>query len=375
MRWVAYGVALTAALTAAGPVLAQAPSWTPPAESARCPSKWGAGDERGAANHMKPQTVLNAAKLIKTGEVIELGHVLSDKMPFFGTRRFDVHIKRTFMNQFSNMRGSNEEIVISEIGQVGTQFDGFAHQTHLNSWYNCFKVDENATRSGFTKLGIHNVGALITRGVLIDVAGFKGVEMLGDNYEITVEDLEGALKKQNLTLQPGDAVIIHTGWGKLCGQGQCPLRQVVPGHRRESRGMADRQGSDAARFRQLAGRSRPQSRQAGLAARASDRAGGKWRVSAGEPQARRAGGEERLRVRLHHAAVEDPGRLRLDSGPDRGALIRHARRIAARSRCDATQNGARGEPTRVGIRISRSRCEACQSVSKNDPDRCGESKP
>ena len=39
---------------------------------------------------------------------------------------------------------------MSEIGQVGTQFDGFAHQTHENSWYNCFKVAENAARSGFT---------------------------------------------------------------------------------------------------------------------------------------------------------------------------------------------------------------------------------
>jgi kynurenine formamidase len=231
MRWVVYGVAFTAALAAAGPMLAQAqaPSWTPPAESARCPSKWGAGDERGAANHIKPQTVLNAAKLIKTGEVIELGHVLNDKMPFFGTRRFDVHIKRTFLNQFSNMRGSNEEIVISEIGQVGTQFDGFAHQTHMNSWYNCFKVDENATRSGFTKLGVHNVGALIARGVLIDVAGFKGVEMLGDNYEITAEDLEGALKKQNLALQPGDAVIIHTGWGKLWAKDNARYVKSCPG--------------------------------------------------------------------------------------------------------------------------------------------------
>ena len=228
MQRIAFGAVLGAMLVSGSAALAQAPSWTPPPESARCPSKWGANDERGAANHMKPQTVLNAVKLIKTGEVIELGHVLSDKIPFSGTRRFDVHVKRTFLNQFSNMRGSNEEIVISEIGQVGTQFDGFAHQTHLNSWYNCFKVDENATRSGFTKLGVHNVGALITRGVLIDVAGFKGVEMLGDNYEITVV-LEGALKKQNLTLQPGDAVIVHTGWGKLWGKENARYMRSCPG--------------------------------------------------------------------------------------------------------------------------------------------------
>ena len=229
MQRIAFGAVLGAMLVSGSAALAQAPSWTPPPESARCPSKWGANDERGAANHMKPQSVLNAVKLIKTGEVIELGHVLSDKIPFSGTRRFDVHVKRTFLNQFSNMRGSNEEIVISEIGQVGTQFDGFAHQTHQNSWYNCFKVDENATRSGFTKLGVHNVGALITRGVLIDVAGFKGVEMLGDNYEITVADLEGALKKQNLTLQPGDAVIVHTGWGKLWGKENARYMRSCPG--------------------------------------------------------------------------------------------------------------------------------------------------
>ena len=67
-------------------------------------------------------------------------------MPFFGTRRFDVHVKRSFMNTGSNERGSNEEMVLSEIGQVGTQFDGFAHQTHRNSHYNCFKTEEIATR-------------------------------------------------------------------------------------------------------------------------------------------------------------------------------------------------------------------------------------
>jgi kynurenine formamidase len=224
-----FSALLGVVLFASGSALAQAPTWSPPPENQRCPSKWGAGDERGSANHMKPPAVLNAAKLIKTGEVIELAHVLSPSMPFFGTRRFDVHIKRTFMNEPSNRRGSNEEIVVSEIGQVGTQFDGFAHQTHENSWYNCFKVDENATRTGFKKLGVHNVGALITRGVLIDVAGYKGVETLGDNYEITVEDLEGALKKQNVTLQAGDAVLINTGWGKLWGKENARYVKSCPG--------------------------------------------------------------------------------------------------------------------------------------------------
>src|SRR5437870_5457270 len=133
-------------------VASHAQSWRPPAENQRCPSKWGAGDERGSGNHMKPETVLRATRLIRTGEVIDIAHVLSASMPFFGTRRFDVHTKRTFMNQPSNRRGSNEEILISEMGQVGTQLDGFAHQTIEDKVYNCFKLDEISTRGGFTKV-------------------------------------------------------------------------------------------------------------------------------------------------------------------------------------------------------------------------------
>ena len=169
-------------------------------------------------NHMKPAAVLAATKLIRTGEVIELGHVLNNSMPISGTRRYDVHVKRTFMNPQSNQRGSNEEIVVSEIGQVGTPFDGFAHQTHGGLFYNCVKVDDVASRTGFTKFGMEKVGTIMTRGVLIDVAGLKGVDMLQTGYEITVEDLQAALKRQGTVLRPGDAVLIHIGWGKLWGK-------------------------------------------------------------------------------------------------------------------------------------------------------------
>ena len=80
------------------------------------------------------------------------------------------------------------------------------------------RLDDIATRNGFTKLGVDAVGGLMTRGVLIDVAALKRVEMLPDTYEITRQDLEQALQQQNVKLQPGDAILIHTGWGRLWGQ-------------------------------------------------------------------------------------------------------------------------------------------------------------
>src|SRR5207237_7305917 len=228
MRAMTLGIATTLMLGLAT-TLAHAQSWRPPADAQRCPSKWGAGDERGAANHMKPATVTRAAQLIKTGEVIELGHVLSADMPLSSTRQFNVHTKRTFMNPQSNRRGSKGELLTSEIGQVGTQFDGFAHQSIEYSHYNCFKTDEISTRTGFTKLGIEKVGTLMTRGVLIGVAALKGVDMLGDTYEITPADLQQALQRQNLTLQPGDAVLIHTGWGRLFAKDNARFMKSCPG--------------------------------------------------------------------------------------------------------------------------------------------------
>jgi kynurenine formamidase len=210
-----------------GPLLAQ--SWQPPADSARCPSQWGTGDQRGSGNLMSVQTVLRATRLIRTGAVFELGRILSPGMPMFGTRKFDLTTKRTFVNPGSNRRGSNEELIYGELGQIGTQFDAFSHQTIGDSLYNCFKLDDIATRNGFTKLGVENVGLLMTRGVLLDIAAAKGVEMLGANYEITPADLEAALKRQNLALEPGDAILIHTGWGRLWGKDNARYGSSSPG--------------------------------------------------------------------------------------------------------------------------------------------------
>ena len=202
----------------------RAQSWQMPSDAERCPSKWGPKDELGSGNLMKPEMTLRAAKLIHTGEVFQLGFDLSADLPLIGSRRFDLHMKRGTATA-PGTRGENEEIVITELGQVGTQLDGFAHQMYGGEYYNCIKDQEmnsaigddltNGARQGFPKLGVDHVPDMMTRGVLIDVAGLKNVDMLSDAYVITADDLQQALAKEKLTLQPGDAVMINTGWGKL----------------------------------------------------------------------------------------------------------------------------------------------------------------
>ncbi len=209
--------------------LATAQTWAPPPPEQRCPSKWGADDERGAANLIGPETVLRATKLIKTGKVYELGKELSPNMPFFGERRFSIQTKRTSNPAATNKQRSNEEIVTTEIGQVGTQFDALNHQGIADMLYNCNKIDDVATRNGFTKLGVEKVGSIFTRGVLIDIAALKGVETLAIDYEITIKDLQDAMAKQGVTIEKGDAIFIYTGWGLLWNKDNAKFVSGQPG--------------------------------------------------------------------------------------------------------------------------------------------------
>src|SRR5262245_25667326 len=75
--------------------VASAQGWKPPTPSERCPSKWGAADQRGSGNLMKPASVLRAAQLIKTGETFELAHVLGPDTPLNPGRQYQLHVKRS----------------------------------------------------------------------------------------------------------------------------------------------------------------------------------------------------------------------------------------------------------------------------------------
>jgi kynurenine formamidase len=104
-----------------------------------------------------------------------------------------------------------------------------SRQTIGDELYNCLRYDDIASRGGFTEMGIDQLGMVFTRGVLIDVAGLKGVDILPDEYEITVEDLEAALERQGVELQEGDAVLIHTGWGTPWGEDDARYNASTPG--------------------------------------------------------------------------------------------------------------------------------------------------
>ena len=204
-------------------------SSTAPGQSKWYPSRWGADDQRGAANRLTPAKVLEARELIKQGTVYQLGRVYENGMPMFGTRHYSLRIPQAFTIPGSNHATYHDEIISGELGQIGTQFDGLGHLGIGDLFYNGNNRADFAKSEGLVKLGIENVGPIVTRGILIDVAGYKGVAQLGSSYEITPADLQGSLKRENLEIRAGDIVLIHTGWGSLWMKDNARYGQTSPG--------------------------------------------------------------------------------------------------------------------------------------------------
>ncbi|MGB5238367.1 MAG: cyclase family protein [Flavobacteriaceae bacterium] len=190
-------------------------------------TEWGAEDQAGASNRIIPQKVMDALSLATTGKVYELGQVYEEGMPLFGNRSYSMILPSKGEPGGDNKIIGNDEFLATQIGQVGTQFDGLGHigqelvmenGTTERVFYNGYTAREMDSYSGLRKLGIEHVKPIITRGILIDIAGFKNTDRLPNSYEVTVEDVLGALQRQGIKetdIKAGDALLFRYGWSTL----------------------------------------------------------------------------------------------------------------------------------------------------------------
>ena len=102
--------------------------------------------------------------------------------------------------------------VLTMMEHSGTHIDALCHQACGMELFGGKHPDQVETPAGFTELGIETVAPLITRGVLIDVAGYKKVERLPELYSITDDDLEAALVHRP---EPGDVLLVRTGFAAI----------------------------------------------------------------------------------------------------------------------------------------------------------------
>ncbi len=186
---------------------------------------WGKQDEVGALNAVSaPEQVLRALRAVKTGRVYDLG-VRLDRTSF----KWPGHSPTVVMS-FRSPEGVKRGRDIGGFGEaskqlgfhscalfisdnVGTQIDGLGHITRGadNHWYNGFREAEHGGDFGITKADADSIPPIVARGVLVDVASWKGVEALPANFPIGPQELQGALAAEKVDVEPGDVVLIRTG--------------------------------------------------------------------------------------------------------------------------------------------------------------------
>ncbi|MCK5363429.1 MAG: cyclase family protein [Gammaproteobacteria bacterium] len=222
-----------------------------------CPIATGEFDaQAGASNQITTCKVLEALNLVNDGRIVPLGRDYEAGMPLFGTRVYELSQPTppecvapddppgcTPVGQQDDPRPTggpfganglifNDEFVVSEIGQVGTQFDGPGHIGRIQAgdprkgkYYLGLSVKKvNATpaepEGGLRELGVEHVKPLMTRGILVDLASDGDSVCAGGpcwdaGDEILLEHVEDALIYQGMSLDDigsGDAVFFNTGF-------------------------------------------------------------------------------------------------------------------------------------------------------------------
>jgi kynurenine formamidase len=194
---------------------------------------WGPDDTVGALNAiLTPERTLKALQSVKTGKVYDLGVPLdqsSYKWPGHSPTSIVSYRSPEGVKRGSDIPGMGEghpkklafhscALYISD--NLGTQIDGLGHITTGadNHWYNGFKEADWGGDFGIRKADADGIPPVIGRGVLIDVAAWKGVDALPSNFPITSKELRAAIEAQSMDVTPGDIVMIRTGtlryWGE-----------------------------------------------------------------------------------------------------------------------------------------------------------------
>ena len=184
--------------------------------------RWGDDDEIGTLNYITPAKIAAASRLVTSGKVFALGIPLGRQGPQSGTRARFNPIHTMFRDGGDQPRtpaevaemqgyGGSDDWIVMPL-QCVTQWDSLAHVFDSGKMYNgcdaTLVTSSGAARNSIDKTKDKIVG----RGVLLDVARYKGMARLEPGYAITVADLEGTAARAGVTVESGDILLVRTGF-------------------------------------------------------------------------------------------------------------------------------------------------------------------
>ncbi len=177
--------------------------------------RWGDNDQFGTLNHITPNLVKEAAGLINTGRTVSCANPLATHSVIPDSHR---NPRPADHNMSVHERGSGDYIGVSYHGFVNTHIDALCHffTKSVDEGGRLYNDKDPAliTNSGATTHSIENWrDGIVTRGVLYDIPKFRGADFVELENPVEGWELEDWAESQGITPQPGDAVLIRSGYG------------------------------------------------------------------------------------------------------------------------------------------------------------------
>ena len=184
------------------------------ADASWYPSQYGESDQIGALNNLKPEIVVEAAKLVVRGKVYSLAVETNESSPdpynrFYQVKSYTMTPSELGPNRFT----ANESLIITHDG-LGTTIDGLAHAGIGRRYYNGATETKvlSSNLKGVLRYGMESLPPIVSRGILLDMMKYYEVEALAAGTEFNSKQIAGAAQAQGTEIRQGDVVIFHTGW-------------------------------------------------------------------------------------------------------------------------------------------------------------------
>lgn len=185
-----------------------------------------APEELGAGAMITAESVAAALPLAKHGKVFDLDagrfrgqarhyahppfDVVTYRTPRGERNQADLDYLRPDVNTVNY--GFISELVVGTV-HTGAHIDALCHVTcgDRSEWFGGFSADEHLGDNGPLKCDATKIPPILGRGILLDIPAVRGLEALPASYAITVDDVESALKRQDLEIRRGDIILVRTG--------------------------------------------------------------------------------------------------------------------------------------------------------------------
>jgi kynurenine formamidase len=170
-----------------------------------------------------PRVTPDLLGLVRDGSVYSLQHVLEPGIPLWAGHpplQIMAYLRHRETAEFLAFPATGATELVSMGMHTGTHIDALCHIGRRQPdgdvvLHGGVRADDVSDFRGFRELGIERMPPIVARLVLLDVAGYRGVELLPDHAEIGSDELLACAAAQGTEIGPGCAVAVRTGWERL----------------------------------------------------------------------------------------------------------------------------------------------------------------